>query len=209
LTAAPFPPAVRVAAIAWLLVFVITYWRTYGPENLLLLCDVAVILTCWGLWRGSSLLLSSQALSSLVVDLAWDLDLLWRLLLGRHLIGGTEYMWDERWPLAVRAMSLFHVVWPVLLIWALRRVGYDRRAWLLQSVLALLVLIASRFVLPEANLNFAQRDPFFRRQWGPGAVHVLLTWTVLAGVVHWPTHRLLMRLFARSEVESLKTPPGA
>jgi hypothetical protein len=201
LTHAPFPLALRVAALVWLFVFVTLYWRTYGPANFLQLCDVAVILTCWGLWRGSSLLLSSQALSSLVVDLVWDLDFLWRLVLGRHLIGGTEYMWDPRWPLGVRALSLFHVVWPVLLVWAVRRVGYDRRAWLVQSLLALVVLVASRFVLPQSNLNFAQTDPFFHRQHGPAPVHVALTWLVLITVVYWPTHRLLMRLFSRSELE--------
>ena len=27
-------------------------------------------------------------------------------------------------------LSLFHLVWPVLILWALRRVGYDRRALL-------------------------------------------------------------------------------
>lgn len=201
MTAAPFPMAVRVGALVWLCLFVTLYWRTYGPANFLQLCDVAVILTCWGLWRGSSLLLSSQALSSLVVDMAWMLDLAWRLLLGRHLIGGTEYMWDGQYPLPVRAMSLFHVVWPVLLVWAVRRVGYDRRAWLVQSLIALALLAASRFVLPGANLNFAQRDPFFHRQVGPAAVHVFLTWLVLITVVYWPTHRLLMKLFSRSEVE--------
>jgi hypothetical protein len=201
LSGTPFPTAVRASALAWLVLFVTVYGRTYGPANLLQLCDVAVILTCWGLWRGSSLLLSSQALSSLVVDVAWDLDFLWRLLLGRHLIGGTEYMWDPRYPLAVRAMSLFHVVWPVLLVWAVRRAGYDRRAWLLQSLIALALLVASRFVLPEVNLNFAQTDPFFHRQVGPAPVHLFLTWLVLITVVYWPTHRVLMRLFSRSEVE--------
>ncbi|HET8645897.1 MAG TPA: hypothetical protein VFO85_10430, partial [Vicinamibacteria bacterium] len=197
----PFPLALRVAALVWLVVFMTAYWRTYGPANFLHLCDVAVILTCIGLWRGSALLLSTQAVSSLVVDLAWNLDFLWRLLLGRHLIGGTEYMWDARFPLAVRAMSLFHLVWPVLLLWALRRVGYDRRGLLIQSLIAAALLTASRFVLPEVNINFAQRDPFWGRQWGPGAAHVALTWAVLCGVVYWPTHRLLLRLFPRSEVE--------
>jgi len=200
-TGGPFPLALRAGALVWLAVFLAVYWRTYGPANFLHLCDVAVILTCWGLWRGSSLLLSSQALSSLVVDLVWDLDLVFRASFGRHLIGGTEYMWDPRFPLAVRLMSLFHVVWPVLLIWALRRVGYDRRAWLMQTLLAAALLAASRLVLPEENINFAQRDVFFRRQWGPGTVHVALTWMLLVGAVYWPTHRLLMKLFARSEME--------
>ena len=189
------------AALAWLAVFVGAYWRTYGPANFLHLCDVAVILTCWGIWRASSLLLSTQALSSLVVDVLWDLDLVWRLLLGRHLIGGTEYMWDATFPLAVRVMSLFHIAWPVLLIASLRRVGYDRRAWLVQSLIAAVVFVFSRLVAPEANINFAQKDPFFGRQWGPPAVHVAFMWSVLVTVVYWPTHRLLMRLFSRSEVE--------
>lgn len=201
MTGAPFPLALRAGALLWLAVFLAVYWRTYGPANFLHLCDVAVILTCWGLWRGSSLLLSSQALSSLVVDLVWALDLFFRASFGRHLIGATEYMWDPRFPLAVRLMSLFHVVWPVLLVWALRRVGYDRRAWLVQSLLAAVLLAASRFVLPEANINLAQRDVFFGRQWGPGAVHVALTWMLLVGAVYWPTHRLLMKLFSRSDLE--------
>jgi hypothetical protein len=132
---APFPTGVRIAALLWLALFVGAYWRTYGAANFLHLCDVAVILTCWGLWRGSALLLSSQAVSSLVVDVAWDLDLAWRFVTGGHIVGGTEYMWDARFPLAVRLMSFFHVAWPPLLVWALRRVGYDRRALLVQSLI--------------------------------------------------------------------------
>lgn len=198
----PFPFWMRAAALAWLALFVVVYWVVYGPLNFLHLCDVAVILTCIGLWRGSALLLSSQAVSSLVVDLTWNLDVLWRLLMGRHLLGGTEYMWDPRWPLAVRLMSLFHVAWPPLLLWALRRVRYDRRALPLQAAIAALLLVAARMVLPEVNINFAHRDPFVGRQWGPPAAHVALTWAVLVGAIYWPTHRLLIRLFARPEDES-------
>jgi hypothetical protein len=195
---APFPTGVRIAALLWLALFVGAYWRTYGAANFLHLCDVAVILTCWGLWRGSALLLSSQAVSSLVVDVAWDLDLAWRFVTGGHIVGGTEYMWDARFPLAVRLMSFFHVAWPPLLVWALRRVGYDRRALLVQSLIAAALFVASRLVLPEANINFAHRDPFLARSWGPAPVHLALTWLALVGVIYWPTHRLLMRFFSRS-----------
>ena len=193
----PFPLWLRVAALAWLALFVVVYWRVYGPLNFLHLCDVAVILTCIGLWRGSALLLSSQAISSLVIDLTWNIDVLWRLLLGRHLLGGTEYMWDARWPLAVRAMSLFHLVWPPLLLWALGRVRYDRRALLLQSLVGAALLAGSAVLAPGLNINFAERDPFVGRQWGPPAVHVVLTWAVLVGAIYWPTHLLLMKLFSQ------------
>jgi hypothetical protein len=189
--------ALRLAAAVWLIVFVTVYGWIYGAENFIRLCDVAVIVTCIGIMTGRALLVSSQAVSSLVVDLAWNLDLLWRLLSGRHLIGGTEYMWDERYPLWVRLMSLFHVVWPPLLFVVLRRLGYDPRGLLLQCGIAAVVLVASRFILPGENLNFAHRDPFFHRSWGPAPVHLGLTYAVLVGAVYWPTHVVLRRVLPR------------
>jgi hypothetical protein len=189
--------ALRRAAAVWLVLFVAVYGWAYGAENFIRLCDVAVIVTCIGIMTGSALLVSSQAVSSLVVDLAWDLDLLWRLLFGRHLIGGTEYMWDERYPFWLRLMSLFHVAWPPLLFVVLRRLGYDPRGFVLQCGIAAVVLVASRVILPGENLNFAHRDPFFHRAWGPAPVHLALTYAVLVGVVYWPTHLLLQLAFHR------------
>jgi hypothetical protein len=192
------PPAFAAArwvAVAWLAVWLPAYLWQYGSHVFLNLCDIAVILTCAGLWTGHPLLLSSQALSSLVVDLAWTVDLLARALTGQHLIGGTEYMWDARWPLWLRALSAFHVGLPPVLVWAVRRTGYDRRALPVLALVALAVLVASRLTLgPEENQNFAWRDPFLSRSWGPAAVHVGLTWAGLVCAVYAPTHALLSRL---------------
>lgn len=186
-------PRLRWAAAAWLLVWALAYARGYGWSNFLQLCDVSVVLGCVGLWLGSPLLLSMQAVASLVIDLAWDLDVLWRAATGNHLVGGTEYMWDARLPLGLRLLSVFHVFWPPLLVWALRCVGYDRRALLPQTLLALVILAASRVVAPEANLNFARRDPFMDRSWGPAPLHVGLTAAALAGLLYFPTHLALRR----------------
>jgi hypothetical protein len=149
-----------------------------------------VVLTCLGLWLASPLLLSSQAVSTLVIDLAWDLDLVWRGLTGRHLVGGTEYMWDSRFPLWIRLLSAFHVVWPPLLITVLRRTGYDRRALALQSGIAALVLVLSRLAAPGANLNFADRDPFLGRSWGPAPAHLAVILIPLVGI-YAATHLVL------------------
>jgi len=197
-TERPAFPRLRWAALAWLLAWFPAYLWTYGPVNFLQLCDVAVVLTCVGLWLGSPLLLSSQAVSSLVVDLAWDLDLVWRAATGGHLIGGTEYMWDERYPLWVRLLSCFHLIWPPLLIWALRRVGYDPRGFRLQCVIAVVFLAASRLAAPEANVNFAHRDPFFGRSWGPAPFHLGVILAPLIGVVYWGTHRVLLAALPRA-----------
>jgi hypothetical protein len=201
--------ALRPAAAIWLVLFIAVYGWAYGAANFIRLCDVAVILTCLGILSGSALLVSSQAVSSLVVDLAWDLDLLWQLLLGRPLIGGTEYMWDTRFPLGVRLMSLFHVAWPPLLITVLRRQGYDPRGFPLQCLIAAAVLVASRFILPGENLNYAFRDPFFHRAWGPAPVHIALTFAVLVAAVYWPTHRLLRRLLGARSLSAASRTAGA
>lgn len=189
----PFP-RLRWAALLWLVVWGSTYAVVYGFGNFLHLCDVAVILTCVGLWRGSPLLLSMQALN-ILIDLAWDLDLGWRLATGRHLLGGTEYMWETKYPLWVRLLSLFHLCLPVVLLWALRQVGYDRRALAAQSVLGLVLLIAARALGPEVNVNYAWRDPFFHRAWGPAPVHVLVIFAGLVAVVYAPAHLLFSRVY--------------
>ncbi len=202
----PAFPRMRWVALLWLAVWVPSYWAVWGWTNFLHLCDIAVILTCVGLWRGSSLLLSSQAVSSILVDLFWCLDVTWRLLFETHLIGGTEYMWDDRFPLWVRLLSSFHVFWPILLVWSLRRVGYNRRGWLLQSAIAAVVLVASRFVEPASNLNFAYRDPIFGRSWGPAPVHLAVILLGLVTILFWPTHRLLAKLLPPPSEASSSVP---
>ncbi|MGB6483859.1 MAG: hypothetical protein WBE86_10280 [Candidatus Acidiferrales bacterium] len=189
-----FPPWVRWASLIWIAVWFPAYWRAWSVQNFLHVCDIAVILTCAGLWWSNSLLLSSQAVSSIVADLLWDLDAGWRLLTGHNLTGGTGYMWDAHYPLWVRLLSLFHAVWPILLLWSLKRTGYDRRGWLLQSAIAAGAMIAARFANPAMNINYAFRDPIAHRAWGPAPVHVALIWIGLVILIYVPTHLVLAKL---------------
>jgi len=193
--AAQFPLWLRCAAVVWLCIWFVIYERAWGMLNFLHLSDVSMILICVGVASNSLLLLSSQAVASLFVDSAWTLDAGWRLLTGHHLIGGTEYLFDTHYRLAVRLISLFHVAIPFLLLWALYIFGYDRRAWLLQCAIALPTFIASRFAPASENINFAFTDPFFRRSWGPGPVHIAVVFLFMVFVVYLPTHLLLEHLF--------------
>lgn len=190
-------PRLRWGAVAWLAVWVPAYAAVWGPRNFLLLCDVAVILTCAGLWLGNPLLLSSQAVSSLVADAVWAVDASSRLLAGRHLFGGTEYMWDASFPLAVRLLSLFHLAWPPLLLWSLRRAGYDRRGFALQIAIAGVLLVASRFAGRTANLNFAFRDPIWGLSLEPAPVHLAATLAFIVAVFYLPAHVGLSLAFPR------------
>jgi hypothetical protein len=191
----PTFPVLRWVSLCWMIVWLPTYFRVWGWANLLHLCDVAVILSFIGIWWANPLLLSSQAVSSLAAGIFWVLDVGWRLTTGRYLIGGTDYMWDARYPLWVRLLSSFHVGLPLVLLWTLRRVGYDRRALGLQAAIAAVLLIVSRFLSAEINMNYAYRDPVFNHAWGPAPVHLVAAFIIIAGVVYWPTHLLLGWLF--------------
>lgn len=171
------------------------YFRVWGWANLLHLCDVAVILTFVGLWLANPLLLSSQAVSSLAAGIFWISDVGWRLATGRYLIGGTDYMWDARYPLWVRLLSTFHVGLPLVLLWTLRRVGYDRRALGLQAAIAAALLISSRFLPRDLNMNYSYTDPLFHRSWGPAPAHLAVIFVPLVALIYWPTHWLLSVLF--------------
>jgi len=190
----PFPLA-RWLAVVWLAVWVPAYAITWGWANFLLFCDMAVILTCIGLWGGNRLLLSAQAVGSVVPDALWTLDVLWRLALGRHLFGGTEYMWDAQYALWIRLLSCFHVIWPVVVVCAVRRVGYDRRAWLAQTGLTAVLMVAARFLDPAKNMNYAFSEPLFHRTWGPAPVHIAVVLLFIMIVLYWPVHYVLLRTF--------------
>jgi hypothetical protein len=188
-------PVLRWVSLLWMVVWLPAYVRVWGWANLLHFCDVAVILGCAGLWWGSSLLISSQAVSSLTAGILWSIDVGWRLVTGRFLVGGTDYMWDTRFPVWVRLLSTFHIGLPVVLLWAMRKTGYDRRALALQAAIAAGLLIVSRFLSAEMNLNYAYRDPLLHRAWGRAPVHLALTFIGIVVLVYWPTHLLLRWAF--------------
>ncbi len=190
----PFP-ILRWVALAWMLVWPPAYILFWGWSNLLHLCDIAVIFACAGLWLGNSLLLSSQAVSLLAAGVLWTADAGWRLLAGRYLVGGTEYMWDVHYPLWVRLLSLFHIGLPIVLLYALWKTGYDRRALATQSAIAAVLLAISRFWPPQLNLNYAYQDPLFHRTWGVAPLHLGITLAVLITVLYLPAHLLLKKCF--------------
>jgi hypothetical protein len=197
------PPWLRIASLVWFLIWFRAYWHFWGFANFLHLCDIAVIVGCVGFWFDSALLISSQAVAAVLVCAAWTLDAGWKFFLGRHLIGGTEYLFDPQYPLWIRLLSLFHVVMPVLMLWAVHRVGYERRGYRVQLAIAGAVLIASRFTSPAQNINYAFTDPFFHRALGPAPVHIIVTFFFMAFVVYLPTHVALKRIFPPPPRETL------
>ncbi len=182
--------------LAWtvcVLIWAPFYWRQYGPANFLFFCDLGNIFIMLALWGESSLLFSWQATGLLLFQTLYTIDLVGAAVTGRHIIGGTEYMFDPKLSLFVRLLSLFHVVTPPLLLWGIRRLGYDRRGWLCQTLTAWVVVPINYFWHPGLDVNWA-RGLFFRQQHiMPGPAYLLAYLVAVPLAVYFPTHLLLTR----------------
>jgi len=179
---------------AFLALWIPVYWRHNGLANFLWYCDFANFAVGLALWRKSALLLSSQAAGVLLLQLLWVVDFGTALLAGWHPIGGTEYMFDPQRPLLARLLSLFHVWMPLLLVWGVRRLGYDRRAWKLQTLVIWILLPLSFLADPARNLNWLHRVFGLEQTLMPPALFLLLRMAIDPLLVVLPTHLLLRRL---------------
>jgi hypothetical protein len=182
---------------AWVLVWAPVYWREYGLQNFLFVCDLGNFFITAGLWLESPLIFSWQATSLLLFQTLYTIDLVGTLLTGRHWIGGTEFMFDPHVPLWIRLLSLFHVVVPPLLMWAIWSLGYDRRGWKCQTLTAWIVVPINYFWRPQYDVNWA-RGPFFHDQHVmPGLVYLMGYLIVVPAVVYFPTNLSLVWLTRR------------
>ncbi len=195
---ASLPLAVKLTFTAVVLAWAAATWRGYGAQNFLWFCDIANFLIAVSLWLESPLLLSSQAVSVLFVQVVWLVDVVTRAVFGFHPVGGTEYMFDSSLPLSLRMTSLFHLLVPALLIWALLRLGYDRRGWLLQTVIAWLVLpVTYALTDPALNINWVSA-PFGRdtQEVLAPAAYLLTLMAAYPIVLYLPSHLILSRVLA-------------
>jgi|HubBroStandDraft_1064217.scaffolds.fasta_scaffold230291_1 hypothetical protein len=203
------PLAAKVAGTAFLAILVPIYLRTYGPANFLWFCDAALILTVAGMWLESSLLISMCSVGILLPQCLWLADF-GSGLAGFHLLGLTSYMFDPHLPLFTRGLSLFHGWLPLLLVWLLARLGYDKRALSAWTVLAAgLVLVCCLFIPPAGahpanpntpiNVNyvfgFNNAQP---QHWVNQTLYIVLFFGVLWLVVFFPTHLALRKIFTAS-----------
>ena len=185
------PRWLKIGWTLWLLIWAPHYWRQYGVQNFLYFCDLGNILVAVALWLESPLIFSWQATGVLLFQTLYTIDLAGALISGRHIFGATEYMFDPHVPLFVRLLSLFHVVMPPLLLWAIWRLGYDSRGWKLQTLTTWIVIPINYFWRPQSNVNWA-RGLFFREQHFVPAVLYLTAYLILVPLlVYWPTHLAL------------------
>ena len=179
--------------VAWVIPI---YWKQYGPANYLWFSDVALILLVPALWLESKLFFSALAVSVVLLELLWNVDFFVRLLTRSQLVGLSDYMFDSTISRSIRALSLFHVFLPAILIWYVYRLGYDSRALLVQTFSAWVVLLLSFFLTkPKDNINWVYGFGKKPQTRVPKVIHLLLLMLGLPVLVYLPSHLVLKRLF--------------
>ncbi len=192
------PLWLKTAYSAWMLLWVPSYAAHYGPQNFLWLCDIANFLVLVALWTESRLLLSSQLVAVLVVDLVWTFDLAAALITGMHPVGGTEYMLDSARPLFIRMLSLFHLFVPLLLFGAVIRTGFLRTGILFQTAITWIILPVTFLVTdPEKNINWAF-GPFGSVQDAlPPVIYLLILMAAYPLLLYLPAQGIIIFLERR------------
>lgn len=174
------------------------YWHEYGPQNFLWLSDIGLFLTVAALWSTSSLLISIISVGILPLEIVWTLDFCAHILTGTSPVGLTGYMFDLNLPLYLRAISLFHLVLPVLWLALLEKWGYDQRGFKYATILCTAVFVAT-YALPHPseNINLIFTPAFRDLTWISPRGWFIGQIIVLPIFLFWPVHRILEWAFRK------------
>lgn len=194
--AALIPLWLKIAYTVIVLITVAVYIFKYPLGNFLWFSDIALIATVIALWLESALIASMMAVGTLLPEVLWNVSFFGQLATGRHVSGLTDYMFDARRPRYVRALSLFHVILPLLLLWLIDLLGYDSRALAAQTVLAWVVLVLSyRLTDPKDNVNWVFGLGAKPQRRIPPRIYLVLLMAGFPLLIHLPAHLLLQRFF--------------
>jgi hypothetical protein len=117
-------------------------------------------------------------------------------------------MFDRHLPLFTRGLSLFHGWLPLLLVWLLFRLGYDKRALSCWTGLTTGLVLVCYFFTPPAGAHLANANTSVNinyvygfndqqpQTWVNQNLYVILWFGVLWLVAFLPTHLALRRIFA-------------
>jgi hypothetical protein len=190
------PLGLKVVYTIFVCALVPIYWRQYGPANFLWFSDLALLGLVPALWLENALLVSMMAVSVVFFEAIWNIDFFFRLATGKSFIGLSAYMFDPGISLFIRGLSGFHIVLPLLLLWMLRRLGYDQRAFFWQAIVALVVLPLSYLVSnARENVNWVYGFGQSPQRILPGPLFVILLMLLFPLAVYLPTHFLFIRIF--------------
>lgn len=204
-SSAVLPLWAKLAYTAFVAVLVPHYWQAYGPTNFLYFCDIALLLTCVAMWTESAMLASACAVGILLPQFLWMIDFIGTAV-GLPVTGMTGYMFQDAIPLFARFLSFFHFWLPLVLMWLVARLGYDRRGLWLWWALAWSAMWISYMFLPKppappsdpampVNVNYVfginDQGP---QTWMPPTAFFAVMLAALPAAIWVPTHLVLVKV---------------
>jgi hypothetical protein len=197
--AGQIPLWLKIGYTVFVCILVPIYWLQYGPANFLWFSDISLFTVTLALWLHSSLLASTMAVGVLLLELFWNFDFFARLIFGFKAGGISAYMFDSARPLYLRLLSLFHVVLPPILFWLVYVLGYDRRAFFTQTLLAWIVLpLSYLFTTQKANINWVLGFGNKPQEKLRPLFHLILMMLAFPVLVYFPSHVLLSRFLVKT-----------
>lgn len=155
-------------------VLIPVYAVNYGMTNFLWFCDVALIVTLLGLWREDRLLISIASVAIVLPQLFWVIDFAYGLVTsGGTLFSLAAYMFESDRSLFLRGLSMFHLWLPFVLLYAVWKLGYERRALKFQVVLSSAVLVGAFLAIPMPT---GEPSPLSPESYPAGNVNKVLGW---------------------------------
>lgn len=198
---------------AFMVVLVPYYWMEYGPTNFLYFCDIALFLTLASLWTRRSLLASMALVGLLIPQLGWQVDFLVQCL-GLPNLGLTDYMFDPSISIFARFLSFFHFWLPILLLYIVYQLGFDRRSIIGWTLIAWVAMLVSYALLPAPgdvldfpnqpyNVNYVYGfSPDSPQTMLPQQAWLMVLMIGLPALVYCPTFWLLQRWMPRPKSRS-------
>ena len=194
--AALIPIWIKIVYTLFVAILIPIYAHHYRVANFLWFSDIALIATVAALWLENSLIASMMTVGILIPETVWNLSYFGQLLSGRRMTVLTAYMFDAEKPRYLRALSLFHVFLPPLLIYMIAKLGYDESAWKWQTMLGLIVLPLTYWVTsPDKNINWVHMPANSKRLKLPPKLYLALEMIAFPILLYLPAHFILMWLF--------------
>jgi hypothetical protein len=181
-----------------LFVFVLVpvYWRKYGAQNFLWLSDIGLFITVAALWLHSKVLMSIALVIIFPLEVLWNIDFFIRLASGWSPLGLASYMFNQRYDIFLRLLSLFHVGMPIVWVWYGFSWGYAPHAfWYGLCIWWIIIIISCCCTDPQKNINWVFHP--MKHKWHTISQREWIVILLFGPCMVWIPWHLLLRIWLR------------
>jgi hypothetical protein len=140
--------------------------------------------------------MSIAACGVLLLEMVWNMDFFLSLIFHQKTIHLADYMFDNRYSLFLRSLSLFHILIPIIWLTYMSHYGYDPQAWSYFMVMYWIVIsITYLFTKPKDNINWVFMPQALKLKHITSLQWILLLMIGIPFGIALPTHVILKTIF--------------